>query len=42
VPLGDPEVAIDYSKLDEYVGGQTEYMQPFQKRASEIYREILQ
>jgi ABC-type Fe3+ transport system substrate-binding protein len=41
VPLGDPEVAIDYSKLDEYVGGQTELMQPYQKRASEIYHELL-
>ncbi|MGE5539498.1 MAG: ABC transporter substrate-binding protein [Gemmatimonas sp.] len=41
VPLGDPESAIDYAKLDEYVGGQTEVMQPYQKRASEIYRELL-
>jgi ABC-type Fe3+ transport system substrate-binding protein len=42
VPPGDPDVAIDYAKLDEYVGGQTEYMQPFQKRATEIFREVLQ
>jgi iron(III) transport system substrate-binding protein len=41
VPLGDPEAAVDYAKLDEYVGGQTEVMQPYQKRASEIYRELL-
>jgi iron(III) transport system substrate-binding protein len=42
VPLGDPVDAIDYAKLDEYVGGQTESMQPFQKRVSEIYREVMQ
>jgi iron(III) transport system substrate-binding protein len=42
VPLGDPDVAIDYAKLDQYVGGQTEYMQPYQKRASEIFREVMQ
>jgi ABC-type Fe3+ transport system substrate-binding protein len=42
VPLGDPNVAIDYAKLDEYVGGQTEYMQPFQKRAAEILREVME
>src|SRR5581483_2366784 len=37
VPINDSDVAIDYAKLDEYVGGQTEYMQPYQKRASEIF-----
>ena len=42
VPLGDPSVAIDYAKLGEYVGGQTEYMQQYQKRASEIFREVMQ
>jgi ABC-type Fe3+ transport system substrate-binding protein len=42
VPPGDPDVAIDYARLDEYVGGQTEYMQPFQKRAAEIFREVMQ
>jgi ABC-type Fe3+ transport system substrate-binding protein len=42
VPLGDPDDAIDYARLDEYVGGQTEFMQPFQKRASEIFREVMQ
>ena len=42
IPLNDPDVAVDYAKLDEYVGGQTEFMQPFQKRAAELYREILQ
>lgn len=42
VPLGDPESAIDYSHLSEYVGGQTELMQPYQKRASEIFREVIQ
>jgi ABC-type Fe3+ transport system substrate-binding protein len=42
VPLGDPNVAIDYAKLDDYVGGQTEYMQPFQKRAAEILREVME
>ncbi len=42
VPLGDPAVAIDYTKLDEYVGGQTELMQPFQKRVSEIFHEVMQ
>jgi ABC-type Fe3+ transport system substrate-binding protein len=42
VPLGDPTVAIDYAKLDEYVGGQTEYMQPFQKRSAQILHEVMQ
>jgi iron(III) transport system substrate-binding protein len=42
VPLGDPSVAVDYAKLDEYVGGQTELVQPFQRRAAEILRELLQ
>jgi iron(III) transport system substrate-binding protein len=42
VPLGDPDDAIDYSDLDEYVGGQTEVMQPYQERASAIFRETIQ
>ncbi len=42
VPLGDPDDAVDYAKLDEYVGGQTEAMQPFQRRATEIFREVVQ
>jgi iron(III) transport system substrate-binding protein len=41
VPLGAPDTAVDYAELDEYVGGQTEFMQQYQKRASEIYREIM-
>ena len=41
VPLGDPDSAIDYSHLGEYVGGQTELMQDYQKRASEIFREVI-
>ena len=42
VPLGDPSVAVDYSRLDEYVGGQTEYMQPFQRKAAQILHEVMQ
>jgi iron(III) transport system substrate-binding protein len=42
VPLGDPSVAVDYDKLDEYVGGQTELVQPFQRRAAEVLHELLQ
>jgi hypothetical protein len=42
VPLGDPSVAVDTAKLDEYVGGQTELVQPFQRRAAELLRELLQ
>src|SRR5579871_3435137 len=42
VPLGDPNDAVDYAKLDEYVGGQTEAMQPFQRRAAEILRQVMQ
>ena len=42
VPLGDPSVAVDTTKLDEYVGGQTELVQPFQRRAAEILHELLQ
>jgi len=42
VPLEDTNDAVDYARLDEYVGGQTEVMQPFQKRAAEILREVLQ
>lgn len=41
VPLGAPDGAIDYSHLDEYIGGQTELMQPYQKRAAAMYRELL-
>ena len=41
VPLGDPDSAIDYSHLSDYYGGQTELMQPYQKRASEIFREVM-
>jgi iron(III) transport system substrate-binding protein len=41
LPPAAPEFAVDYAKFDEYVGGQTELMQPFQRRASEIYRELL-
>jgi len=42
VPLADPNDTVDYARLDEYVGGQTELMQPFQRRAAEILREVLQ
>jgi iron(III) transport system substrate-binding protein len=42
VALGDPSIAVDYARLGEYVGGQTEYMQPFQKRAAQILREVMQ
>lgn len=42
IPVENANDAIDYAALDEYVGGQTEYMQPFQKRASEIFREVMQ
>jgi iron(III) transport system substrate-binding protein len=42
VALGDPSIAVDYARLDEYIGGQTEYMQPFQKRAAQILREVMQ
>jgi ABC-type Fe3+ transport system substrate-binding protein len=41
VPLGDPEDAVDYNNLDQYVGGQTEEMQAYQKRASAMFRELL-
>jgi iron(III) transport system substrate-binding protein len=41
VPLGDPEDAVDYSRLNEYIGGQSEEMQAYQKRASEIFKEVL-
>jgi ABC-type Fe3+ transport system substrate-binding protein len=42
VPIEDPNDAVDYARLDEYVGGQTEAMQPFQRRAAEILREVMQ
>ena len=42
VPLGDPEDAVDYDHLDQYVGGQTELMQEYQKKATAIFREVLQ
>lgn len=42
VPLGDPNVAVDYARLDQYLGGQSEDMQPFQKRAVQILREVMQ
>jgi len=42
VPLADPNDAVDYARLDEYIGGQTELMQPFQRRAAEILREVMQ
>jgi ABC-type Fe3+ transport system substrate-binding protein len=42
IPVENPDDALDYAKLQEYVGGQTEYMQPYQKRASEIFREVMQ
>jgi iron(III) transport system substrate-binding protein len=42
VPIEAPNDAVDYARLDEYVGGQTEAMQPFQRRAAEILREVMQ
>ncbi|MGE5539499.1 MAG: hypothetical protein ACM30I_12845 [Gemmatimonas sp.] len=36
-----PEFAVDFARINEYVGGQTEAQQPYQRRASEIYRELL-
>lgn len=41
VPLGNEEDAVDYAHLDEYVGGQTEEMQAYQKKATAMYRELL-
>jgi hypothetical protein len=39
--VGSGVMAVDYAHFDEYIGGQTEAQQPYQKRASEIYRELL-
>lgn len=41
VPVMDPETAVDYKHIDEYIGGQTESMQPYQRKTSAIYRELI-
>ena len=42
VPLGDPEDAIDTQHLDSYIGAQTEEQQPYQLKAAEILKQVLQ
>jgi ABC-type Fe3+ transport system substrate-binding protein len=42
VPLGDPEDAVDYAGLDSYIGAQTELQQPYQLKAVEVLKQVLQ
>ncbi len=42
VPLGDPTVALDPAKIDQYVGSQTEEMQDFQDKAADLFRTLIQ
>ena len=41
VPLGDPEAAVDTSKLSEYFASQAEEMQDYQDKTKELYRQLL-
>lgn len=41
VPLVNTELALDYSKLDQYYGGQTEEMKSYIQEASKLVRKIL-
>ena len=42
VPVFDPSAALDMSKLDEFVGAQTEEMQDFQDKTAELFRSLIQ
>lgn len=42
VPQGQPDASLDYNRIDEYVGGQTEAMKPYIEKAQELLREIVQ
>lgn len=42
VPLGDPSVALDPTKIDQYVGSQTEEMQEYQDKAAELFRTLIE
>ena len=41
VPVEAPELALDWSRYDEYYGGQTEALFPYQTRASKLVQELL-
>jgi iron(III) transport system substrate-binding protein len=41
VPLGDPDAAIDTSRIDEYFASQAEEMQGYQDKTKALYHELL-
>jgi ABC-type Fe3+ transport system substrate-binding protein len=41
VPQGSPDLALDYSKYDEYYAGQAEDMKPYIEAAAKLLREIV-
>ena len=41
VPLGDPSIAVDTSRLGEYIGSQHEEMEYYHKQASALLRDIM-
>ena len=41
VPMGDPDEAVDTTKLSEYFGSQVEEMQEYQDKTAELYRQLI-
>jgi iron(III) transport system substrate-binding protein len=41
VPVMDPENAVEYDHIDDYIGGQTEAMDPYQQKAAELLKQLM-
>jgi iron(III) transport system substrate-binding protein len=41
VPVMDPETAVDYAHIDDYIGGQTEAMDPYQQKAAALLKQLM-
>ena len=41
VPQGQPDASLDYSRIDDYIGGQTEAMKPYIEKAQAELRELI-
>jgi len=41
VPVVDAASAVEYEHIDQYIGGQTEAMDPFQQKAAELLRQLM-
>lgn len=42
IPVFDPDAELDLTKLDDYIGAQTEEMQGFQDKTAELFRGLIQ